>query len=201
MDSSSLYLLSCFVLAGSGVLLFLEQQIKLFIGVAGMGKLKVKSKANSLSVDPKLGWCLQELPSFVIPFWTLVNSSDAGLRRMIPLLLMSVHYFNRAIIYPFSQSSKNRLPAVYFCLALSFTTFNGFLQSHPHSLDLLPDHPLLTLAGSAIFVLGMYYNLSCDRILVSLKKRSDCYKIPQGGLFNYVSAANYSAEVLEWFVA
>lgn len=45
----------------------------------------------------------------------------------------------------------------------------------------------------------MYINITSDRILRNLRKDgSSGYRIPYGGLFQYVSGANYLGECIEW---
>ena len=55
-----------------------------------------------------------------------------------------------------------------------------------------------------MFVFGIAINKYHDHLLTSLKKNStgsgkSSYSIPVGGLFEYVSCANYFGEVVEWF--
>ena len=45
----------------------------------------------------------------------------------------------------------------------------------------------------------MFINVSSDNKLISLRKHSVGYKIPQGGFFKYVSCPNYFGEIIEWF--
>ena len=53
--------------------------------------------------------------------------------------------------------------------------------------------------GSVLWLLGFFANLHSDHILRNLRKPGETgYKIPRGGLFEYVSAANYAAESCEW---
>lgn len=55
------------------------------------------------------------------------------------------------------------------------------------------------VAGVALFFVGMGINIHSDYTLLSLRKPGEKgYKIPRGGLFEYVSGANYFGECLEW---
>lgn len=48
-------------------------------------------------------------------------------------------------------------------------------------------------------LVGMVINIHSDHILRNLRKPGDTgYKIPRGGLFEYVSSANYFGELVEW---
>ena len=43
-----------------------------------------------------------------------------------------------------------------------------------------------------IWVVGAYINIESDERLINLRKPGEVvYKIPRGGMFEYVSAANY----------
>ena len=69
-----------------------------------------------------------------------------------------------------------------------------------------PNFPLFTVyfLGCATFVSGMLINVDSDRRLRLLRAsreagpRDKGYKIPRGGFFEWVSAANYFGEILEW---
>jgi 3-oxo-5-alpha-steroid 4-dehydrogenase 1 len=46
---------------------------------------------------------------------------------------------------------------------------------------------------------GMWINIQSDGILRNLRKPGETgYKIPRGGLFRYVSGANFLGEIVEW---
>ena len=50
-----------------------------------------------------------------------------------------------------------------------------------------------------MFGVGMFINIQSDQILTHLRKPGETgYKIPTGGLFNYVTGANFFGEILEW---
>lgn len=45
----------------------------------------------------------------------------------------------------------------------------------------------------------MFINLRSDFILRTLRRPGEkCYKIPYGGMFKYVSGANFFGEIVEW---
>ena len=55
-----------------------------------------------------------------------------------------------------------------------------------------------------IFFFGLIVNIDSDQRLRSLRSNSKDrkpgdYKIPTGGMFDYVSAANYFGEICEWW--
>ncbi|KAF6127431.1 steroid 5 alpha-reductase 1 [Phyllostomus discolor] len=53
--------------------------------------------------------------------------------------------------------------------------------------------------GFALWAAGMLINIHSDHILRNLRQPGETgYKIPRGGLFEYVSAANYFGELVEW---
>ena len=85
-------------------------------------------------------------------------------------------------------------------LAFIFCTVNGLQIGHYHtyySKSSLSDCNFII--GSLIFFFGLISNIDSDNRLIKLRKNSKSgYKIPYGGLFEYVSAANYSGECFEW---
>ena len=65
--------------------------------------------------------------------------------------------------------------------------------------------PIAFLSGLVLFLAGFIINQDSDGRLVNLRRASGedsdkeaRYAIPRGGLFEYVSAANYFGEVVEW---
>ena len=57
----------------------------------------------------------------------------------------------------------------------------------------------MTTIGLAIWLAGWCNVVAADVTLVKLRKPGESgYKIPRGGLFEYVSAANYFSEIVEW---
>lgn len=89
-------------------------------------------------------------------------------------------------------------------MAVLFCSYNGFLQSHcmvytaTYPNDWYMD--IRFQLGVFMFILGMGINMHSDHILRKLRKPTEVfYKIPQGGMFNFVSGANFLGEIVEWF--
>ncbi|XP_012369336.2 3-oxo-5-alpha-steroid 4-dehydrogenase 2 [Octodon degus] len=59
--------------------------------------------------------------------------------------------------------------------------------------------PSLLCQGVFLFILGMGINIHSDYTLRQLRKPGEVtYSIPHGGLFTYVSGANFLGEIIEW---
>ncbi|KAF7669113.1 hypothetical protein LDENG_00243180 [Lucifuga dentata] len=85
-----------------------------------------------------------------------------------------------------------------------FCSVNGFLQGHYllHCAQFDDGWPssYCYKSGLGLFYLGMAINIHSDHILRNLRKPGEViYRIPTGGLFDYVSCANYLGEIVEWF--
>ena len=89
--------------------------------------------------------------------------------------------------------------------ASGFCFINGLINARYLTLvaplDLDPN--LLNsrfVLGTLIWALGFYGNVWHDRRLFDLKRDSGgVYVIPTGGLFEYISGANFFCEIVEWF--
>jgi steroid 5-alpha reductase family enzyme len=57
----------------------------------------------------------------------------------------------------------------------------------------------MTLLGLGLWALGVGINLQSDQILFGLRRPGETgYRIPQGGLYRFVSCPNYLGELIEW---
>lgn len=151
----------------------------------------------------KLAWFLQELPSFLVPvLLVLTTDSQSSVGRNLLLLTFCLHYFQRTFIY--SLLTKGRPSPLYiFVSATVFCTVNGFLQGHYLLHCATYDNAWLTdvrlVFGLLLFFVGMAINIHSDYILRNLRKPNEVvYRIPKGGMFEYVSGANFFGEILEW---
>lgn len=178
-------------------------------------------------INNKLAWITQEIPSLAVPtVWMAFFATPAQLanlrgRTLVLMILFVVHYTNRDLIYPLRLRDGKPTPFVVWLLAFVFCCYNGFMQTR-YLLDEAPvvalyymeDNlgagadvgldvaTLTTYVGVVVWAVGLGINLHADHILINLrkdKKGKGDYKIPRGGMFEYVSAANYFGEIVEWF--
>ncbi|XP_072526501.1 3-oxo-5-alpha-steroid 4-dehydrogenase 2b [Salminus brasiliensis] len=161
------------------------------------------TSSDSRMVPARVAWFIQELPALLLPVLLLLTTSNS--HQMGKWLLLStfcLHYFQRTCIY--SLLTRGRpYPFNIMVSGMVFCSVNGFLQAHyllhcnPHSHVHLSDGR--TLIGMLIFFTGMAINIHSDHILRNLRKPGEiAYKIPRGGMFEYVSGANYFGEIIEW---
>lgn len=91
-------------------------------------------------------------------------------------------------------------------MGMVFNVLNAFMQGgwifYVSPSDRYPDSWLWSpqfILGSIIFFVGMGINIHSDYIIRHLRKRGDtAHYIPRGGMFRYVSSANYFGELVEW---
>ncbi|XP_023684534.1 3-oxo-5-alpha-steroid 4-dehydrogenase 1 [Paramormyrops kingsleyae] len=164
------------------------------------------SRKYGFPVGAKFAWFVQELPALLIPLFLLLGTSASKLDRLPNRLLLVMyfcHYLQRCLIYPFLIRGGKGTPFVSFLLAFVFCVYNGYLQGRylSHYADYPAGwvtHPAF-VSGSIMWLVGFLINLHSDHILRNLRKPGETgYKIPPGGLFEYVSGANFLGEIVEW---
>ncbi|ESO87652.1 hypothetical protein LOTGIDRAFT_194080 [Lottia gigantea] len=157
------------------------------------------------TINAKVAWFIQEVPSILIPIGIMLYTDCPKLQytpNRILISLFSLHYIQRSLVYPFLIKGGKPTPLIPFLLALVFCTINGYLQFN--YLAKYADYgndwfSLRFIAGVMLFFTGMFINLQSDSILRNLRKPGETgYKIPKGGMFEYVSGANFLGEIIEW---
>ncbi|KAJ7342075.1 hypothetical protein JRQ81_008677 [Phrynocephalus forsythii] len=151
-------------------------------------------------------WFLQELPACLVPALLLAWRNPPRLAPLGCKLLAGMfctHYFYRTFIYSFLTRGRP-FPLKVLFFGILFCTYNGFLQGY--YMIYCAEYPddwcnnLRFTSGLMLFLFGLGINIHSDHVLRQLRKPGEfTYKIPQGGLFDYVSGANFFGEILEWF--
>ena len=189
------------IMAALAVVVF----VALFHVNAGYGKFYQPKWGPSL--DNHLGWFLMEVPVFLamLLLWWL-SDRRADSTRLIFLLLFELHYFHRSFIFPRQLRGHSRMPWTIVLMGALFNTLNALMQGgwifFFSPADYYPQDWVLRLpflAGTALFFYGMFINIQSDRIIRHLRKPGDtAHDLPRGGMFRYVTSANYFGEFVEW---
>jgi 3-oxo-5-alpha-steroid 4-dehydrogenase 1 len=158
------------------------------------------------SVTARAGWILMEAPALlviafvVIPRWGSVSAAS-----LLLFGLWEVHYVYRTCVFPFlMKGSSKRFPLMLILFALVFNGLNGYANG----VWLAASDPLARggfiagirlCIGIGLFAAGFVTHLWADGTLRRLRAPGEVgYKIPRGGLFEYVASPNYFGEIVEW---
>lgn len=120
-------------------------------------------------------------------------------------VLFQAHYLQRAFIFPLLLRGESKMPLGIVVMGMAFNTLNALMQGGVDLLRLARRllrrlvRKALHLRRGGLFHGGMAVNLHSDHIIRNLRKPGDTrHYIPRGGMFRYVSSANYFGELLEW---
>ena len=159
------------------------------------------------SVNNRLGWFLMETPVFVAMLLLWFFSERRGdVVRLVFLLVFELHYFQRSFIFPLLIKGRSRMPLSIILMGVIFNTLNALMQGgwifYVSPAEMYPTGWLLDprfIGGLLIFAAGMFINLQSDNIIRHLRKPGDTrHYLPRGGMFRYVTSANYLGEFMEW---
>ncbi len=167
-----------------------------------------------LSLNPRLGWFLMELPAtltFVVVFFLGRNSLQT-----VPLIFLAmwlIHYGNRGFAFPFlirtPAGSRSSFSLMVVASGWLVTALHGYLNA-AYIAD-LGSHYTSAWLTDPRFLIGLvvYYgallgNIHSDAILRGLRTHAEIaegqkvYRIPKGGLFRWVSNPSYLTELVAW---
>lgn len=124
-----------------------------------------------------------------------------GERPELVSWLVTAHFFKRCFECLFVHKYSGKMPIAssafisffYFLLAFSCTYF---VESVPSQLF----QEWTRIWGLRLFCVGIGGNFYHHYLLATLRKPGEKgYKIPRGGLFEYVAAPHYFFELLGWY--
>lgn len=179
--------------------------VALFYVNAGYGVFV--SRRWGPTVSNKAGWVMMEAPVFILMtvLW-LLSPRRCDAVPLCFLALFQLHYFQRSFVFPFLIKGKGRMPLTIVAMGVVFNAINAMMQGG-WIFYLAPEGLYDTawfatpqfIFGTAVFVFGMAVNLHSDYIIRHLRKDGDTkHYIPYGGMFRWVSSANYFGEFMEW---
>ena len=128
-------------------------------------------------LSKRVGWIFMETPALYIMWLFYFFCADfTNIVLMIFLLIWSIHYTNRSIIWPFFIDKSGSMPLVVALLAFIFNIFNASFH------------------GYWFF----FMNIHSDKILFKISREKKGYQIPYGGFYKWISSPNYFGEIIEW---
>jgi 3-oxo-5-alpha-steroid 4-dehydrogenase 1 len=180
------------------------------LGIALSGLLPMSNRreggglAALGTIDKKLGWIVMETPILIAVAYFFFAGGNPLNVSAVMVGAFAFHYVHRALIFPHRiQVQGKTLPIATVVASMTFYTVNGYLIGHYYGA--LREYPLEWLfdprfiAGAALFVTGFWINVKSDNVLIGLRAPGESgYKIPRGGLFEYVSCPNFFGEIVEW---
>jgi steroid 5-alpha reductase family enzyme len=154
------------------------------------------------------GWLLMESVSAIVMLvFFLIGTAPKTLTTILFLLMWEAHYIHRSYIYPFLLRGGNKkMPITVVLMAVVFNLGNGYLNGRyifhfadrRYTINWLSDPRFIV--GMLLFVAGFVINRWADNTLRGLRQPGEVdYKVPFGGLYEYISCPNYFGEILEWF--
>jgi 3-oxo-5-alpha-steroid 4-dehydrogenase 1 len=167
-----------------------------------------------VSLGPRLGWFLMELPATLSFAFFFSRGPHRG--ELVPLVFCAmwlVHYGNRGFLFPLLIRSPRGARASFSLLVVGagwlVTSVHGYL--HAEFIARLGRHYTPAWLHDPRFLLGLavYYtsfalNIQSDATIRNLRTRAEVaagakpYRIPRGGLFEYVTCPNYLTELSAW---
>lgn len=158
------------------------------------------------TLSARAGWVAMEAPAVLaIAAVAALSGRARDPVGLALLLLWELHYVHRAFVSPLRLAAGAApIPVVIVGMGVLFNVVNGVAQGL-WLFGLTPPRPLgwlwspAFLAGTALFLGGMYVNRRADALLRGLRLPGETgYRIPRGWLYEYVSCPNYLGEILEW---
>ena len=175
---------------------------------------KLGSERRGVNLSPRLGWFLMELPATLSFLWFYLHGRNAG--ELVPMIFLGiwlVHYGNRGFVFPFlmrvAKGSRGTFSLVVVTSGWLVTTLHGYLNAvfiahlSDHMTPAWLSDPRFII-GIAVYICGFTLNIHSDAIIRNLRSREEVergekvYRIPQGGLFRYVTNPSYFSELLSF---
>jgi len=182
-----------------------------FFFSAGYGKFN--DPRFGFELDPRVGWWLMELPatlSFSYFYWTSPKAWEP--QRLFCAFLFLRHYANRGWFFPWSIRVAKGKKASFSVSVIAFGVFFTSLHGYFNGLWFAKHAPGLSeiswfyspyfIIGYPMYEIAFWSTLHSEYIQRNLrdprKNNDTAYKIPYGGLFDYVTNATYFGELMAW---
>ncbi len=155
------------------------------------------------TLGPRAGWILMECPAVIGFIAFFVTGARAA--QLAPVLMATIwlwHYVYRTFIFPFRLRSNRRIPLGIALTGFGFNLANAYTNAR--QLSDIGDYGSWLLdprfgLGLVLFLIGWGINQHADHVLLRLRNPGEAgYRIPEGGLYRWVTCPNYLGEMIEW---
>lgn len=205
---SSAFYIYLWVMIALAVVVF----VALYFVDAGYGMM-MSSKWGK-GINNKVAWFLMEFPIFaaMLVLWFFSpHRFDAV--PLVFLIIFETHYFQRSLIFPWlMKGKKSKMSLGVMFMGIAFNILNAAMQGYWLFYEAYNvNAPFVVLGtqwfctwqfivGVMIFISGFIINLNSDYIIRHLRKDENDtnHYLPQGGMFKFVTSANYLGELIEW---
>jgi len=159
-------------------------------------------------IENKTAWVIMEaFPPVVFVIFFFMGTWKTGLMPNIFLGIWLIHYLYRAFLFPFLLRGKRTMPLSILLFGIIFNTVNAYTQGKylfflspgnaKYSVDWILKPQFII--GAAFFFTGFFIHVSSDSITRNLREPGESeYKIPKGGMYNFISCPNYLGEIIQW---
>lgn len=141
----------------------------------------------------RLAWVLIEWPTLIVfGGFALVHQA------WVPAGLWMLHYVRRTVVFPLVQPSFKDSALVVVVSGMVFQLANSTTNGAALAASRSWDDPLLW-AGVTVFLVGQAVNIHGDRVIMGLRAPGETgYRLPEAGLFRWVTNVAYLGEILTW---
>ena len=167
------------------------------------------------AIPNRLGWVLMEAPVFITMTVLWLASASSHRFDLVPMVffaIFQIHYLQRSFIFPMLIRGNSKMALGIILMGVLFNTCNALMQGGwifymawenswyaAHYSDVSWLWSPQFIIGTILFFTGFVINLHSDSIIRHLRRPGDTrHYIPRGGMFRYVSSANYLGETIEW---
>jgi len=156
------------------------------------------------TMPARWGWVAMELPAVVTIAVCFAVRPPSTTPTWVMFALWQVHYLHRSLVFPFRMRGGHKpMPIAIAGMGMLFNVVNGYLNGRWLTVFGSYDASWLVdprfVVGAATMIAGFVINLRADATLRKLRAPGESdYKIPNGGLYRFVSCPNYLGEIIEW---
>lgn len=172
------------------------------------------SERFGVSLNPRLGWWLMELPATVVFAVFFLRIDTDRVHEVTPVVLAGIwtlHYLNRGWFFPLSlrvaPGRKASFSVTVLLAGIAVTAAHGYLNAtwfttYGDHLDRSWLHDPRFLTGLVVYLVGFALIVSSERVVRNLRPKggggTTRYAVPYGGGFRWVSSPAYLGELLAW---